>query len=404
MTCRLFRWLVGLSHACCHLAYPYTTFDYCRVVADILLPLLSTVKRDFVAIIVRVNPTTERKVMACSRFDTPPSCTVDNASFLVAVNALTLFLFARIDSQLRNANPRDFSRLFIGRTAVVGWPLNKRFTKIGDNLDAVLALACAVVDSPDFLARDAVFCPGGRGKFCPLNGTYTARLTIYLGARYNIQMAMHMQSQPFTRFFLFCSVATCVFTLSRYVVDAWRCCDFVLAFEDALGMPFERLLHLCQDISRWDASFLRAFLGAIGGLHVALLRALGAPARYVAFYIFMYKVIGNGVVIFGPGYLVTFLRGIKSGTSLTAVDNTLIHIIIVAILLHSERDSERTKQEYSVCRTNASNCSFLHLSLLQLSSYLGRSNTIVWLCCVVFENTVFNDDFFKYRFLRRCRW
>ena len=183
----------------CHTTY--TTFDYCRVVADILLPLLSTVERDFFfAIIVRVSPTTERKVMACSRFDTPPSCTVDNASFLVAVNALTLFLFARIDSQLRNANPRDFSRLFIGRTAVVGWPLNKRFTKIGDNLDAVLALACAVVDSPDFLARDAVFCPGGRGKFCPLNGTYTARLTIDLGARYNIQMAMHMQSQPFTRF------------------------------------------------------------------------------------------------------------------------------------------------------------------------------------------------------------
>ena len=62
-------------------------------------------------------------------------------------------------------------------------------------------------------------------------------------------------------------------------------------------MPFERLLHLCQDISRWDASFLRAFLGAIGGLHVALLRALGAPARYVAFYIFMYKVVGNVVVV-----------------------------------------------------------------------------------------------------------
>ena len=56
------------------------------MVADILLPLFSTVERDFVAIIVRVNPTTERKVMACSRFDTPPSCTVDNASFLVAVN------------------------------------------------------------------------------------------------------------------------------------------------------------------------------------------------------------------------------------------------------------------------------------------------------------------------------
>ena len=50
----------------------YTTFDYCRVVADILLPLLSTVERDFVAINVRVNPTTERKVMACIRFDTPP--------------------------------------------------------------------------------------------------------------------------------------------------------------------------------------------------------------------------------------------------------------------------------------------------------------------------------------------
>ena len=136
----------------CHTTY--TTFDYCRVVADILLPLLSTVKRDFVAIIVRVNPTTERKVMACSRFDTPPSCTVDNASFLVAVNALTLFLFARIDSQLRIANPRDFSRLFIGRTAVVGWPLNKRFTKIGDNLDAVLALACAVVDLLSFVLAD----------------------------------------------------------------------------------------------------------------------------------------------------------------------------------------------------------------------------------------------------------
>ena len=59
----------------------------------------------FFAIIVRVSPTTERKVMACSRFDTPPSCTVDNASFLVAVNALTLCLFARIDSQLR----ADFS-------------------------------------------------------------------------------------------------------------------------------------------------------------------------------------------------------------------------------------------------------------------------------------------------------
>ena len=35
---------------------------------------------------------------------------------------------------------------------------------------------------------------------------------------------------------------------------------------------------------------------------IALLRALGAPACYVAFYIFMYKVIGDGVVIFGPGY------------------------------------------------------------------------------------------------------
>ena len=227
MTCRLFRWLVGLSHACCHLAYPYTTFDYCRVVADILLPLLSTVKRDFVAIIVRVNPTTERKVMACSRFDTPPSCTVDNASFLVAVNALTLFLFARIDSQLRNANPRDFSRLFIGRTAVVGWPLNKRFTKIGDNLDAVLALACAVVDSPDFLARDAVFCPGGRGEFCPLDGTYTARLTIYLGARYNIQMAMHMQSQPFTRFFLIlfgCDMCFHIVSVCRGCMEVLRLC------------------------------------------------------------------------------------------------------------------------------------------------------------------------------------
>ena len=49
-----------------------TDLPYNRVVADILLPLLSTVERDFVAINVRVNPTTERKVMACIRFDTPP--------------------------------------------------------------------------------------------------------------------------------------------------------------------------------------------------------------------------------------------------------------------------------------------------------------------------------------------
>jgi hypothetical protein len=305
------------------------------VAYDLISSSLSEDEANYVRNYARVNPTTTRKVAALMKFDGLFELSKGVADELNgAVDCLSSFLVESIDNQLVDEfrwemdNIQDFSRIKKDLTSAVGWPLNKRFTAIGDDLPAVEELARNMYDSYDFMSVDAVFCPGGRGKICPLDGTLSARLVLYLGAQYNIMGAKY--SQPFTRYFIRMRKV-----LPHCLGMSWMhggTDELVNEFEAALDAPFDEILHFCEDISRWDATLSVELLTGAKRVHMAMLHALQAPARFSAYFSWLYDVMIKGTTIFGVGWLVSLFRGMKSGWILTAVDNTIIHIFLFAIL------------------------------------------------------------------------